>query len=233
MCCRCRVLLIISLLPLLVYADEAQVRIALEKYPITISSISPAPKPLVGFFEVITVDSNIFYISIDGQYIIQGNIVNVASSIDLTDQKLATLRAKQLANIGEDKTIVFAPKKIKHKVFVFTDIDCGYCRKLHQDIDAYLALGIKVQYLLYPRLGQSSYDKAVTVWCSLDRARALTQAKQGIDLPKKTCANPVDEHLRLGQNLGLVGTPMIVSEKGTIFPGYLPPQNLFVKLQND
>ena len=228
------VVVFISLLSLMVHADEARIRKSLAQLPTPLTPDSISPTPLEGLFEVI-VGSNIFYISGDGKYIIQGSILDVFSRTDLTELKMAKIRAKLMTGIDEADTVVFAPEQVKHKIYIFTDLDCGYCRKLHSEIDQFMALGIKVQYLLFPRagVGSPSYDKSVTVWCSEDKESALTQAKQGISLDKKTCDNPVIEHLKLGSALGLSGTPMLVTEKGTIFPGYMPANRLFNELEKD
>ena len=130
--------------------------------------------------------------------------------------------------------IVFAPEgKPSYTITVFTDIDCGYCRKLHGEMAGYNAEGIKVQYLFYPRAGEGSpsFAKAVSVWCADDRRTALTDAKAGKSIPDKTCPNPVKEHLELGEKMGVSGTPAIVLENGEMVPGYIPPKRLAAMLK--
>jgi thiol:disulfide interchange protein DsbC len=124
--------------------------------------------------------------------------------------------------------IAFKPKSSKHLVYVFTDIDCGYCRKLHSEIDQYLTEGIEIRYLFFPRAGEGSdsYKKAVSVWCADDRNTALTKAKRGDTIEERQCDNPVDQHLTLGTQMGAAGTPMLVTEKGNILPGYVPAGQL-------
>ena len=113
-------------------------------------------------------------------------------------------------------------------VSVFTDIDCGYCRKLHSEMDQYLAQGITVRYLFFPRAGKGSdsYKKAISVWCATDRNKALTAAKKNEGLEAKSCDNPIDEHMQLGEDFGMSGTPMIVTGKGNVLPGYVPASQL-------
>jgi thiol:disulfide interchange protein DsbC len=127
--------------------------------------------------------------------------------------------------------IVFKPKdgKVKHTVTVFTDVDCGYCRQFHREIDKVTALGIEVHYLFFPRTGPNteSWEKAERVWCAPDRNAALTKAKLGGDLPKPTCGNtPVEDHWSLGRKIGVRGTPSMFSESGELIGGYLPPATL-------
>ena len=124
--------------------------------------------------------------------------------------------------------VVFSPEKYDHTVTVFTDIDCGYCRKLHNEMNGYHDNGIRVRYMFFPRagVGSDSYQKAVSVWCADDRNEAMTQAKQGRPLPEKQCENPVREELLLGRLLGVNGTPAIFLESGEMIPGYVPPDKL-------
>jgi thiol:disulfide interchange protein DsbC len=165
-------------------------------------------------------------------------MVDLVSREDLTENspRLAEARKKEakerveaVNKIGEDQMIVFAPDgKAEHTITIFTDIDCGYCRKLHAEMDGYKAEGIRVRYLFFPRAGVDtpSYDKAVSVWCADDRQAALTDAKAGKSVPDKKCDNPVKQHMELGEKLGISGTPAIILGNGDIVPGYVPPKRL-------
>jgi thiol:disulfide interchange protein DsbC len=190
------------------------------------------PSPLAGIYEVV-VGPKLFYVSADGNYLIQGTLVDLKSREDLTEPKLAAARLGALEKMGENNMIVFKPKMGKHVAYVFTDIDCGYCRKLHSEIDSYLKEGIEIRYLFFPRAGEGSesYNKAVSVWCAKDRNAALTRAKRGEKVESKTCDNPVDRHLALGVAMGAQGTPMIVTGGGNVLPGYVPAEQLGRMLQ--
>jgi thiol:disulfide interchange protein DsbC len=209
------------------HADEDAIRQALAKSMPSVKVGSIKPSEISGLYEV-TVGGNIFYVSGDGKYLVQGHLVDVAARVDLTEEKLSGVRKQAIEKLGLDKMIVFKPKESKYTISIFTDIDCGYCRKLHSEIDQYMAQGITIQYLFFPRAGKGSdsYNKAVSVWCADDRKAALTAAKKGDTPPAKTCANPVDEHMQLAEDFEVKGTPMIVTEKGNIFPGYLPAKQL-------
>ena len=124
--------------------------------------------------------------------------------------------------------IVFGSGKEKHVIDVFTDIDCGYCRKLHSQIDQYNKEGIEVRYMSYPRAGVNSESgrKAISVWCADDRKKAISEAKQGNPVEEKTCDNPVAEQFALGRVVGVSGTPALVLENGELIPGYVPPKRL-------
>jgi thiol:disulfide interchange protein DsbC len=215
-------------------ADEAAIKQALGKSMPTAKIESIKPSEIKGVYEVV-LGSSIYYVSEDGKYLLQGRLVDVANRTDLTEQKLGATRKAALERIGTDNMIVFKPKIAKYKVSIFTDIDCGYCRKLHSEIDQYLAEGITIQYLFFPRAGKGSdsYDKAVSVWCAKNRNAALTAAKKDQGVEKKTCDNPIDKHMQLATEFEVKGTPMIVTEQGNIYPGYLPAKELVQALQGE
>ncbi len=210
-----------------VHADDASIRAVLKKAMPSAKIESLKASEIPGLKEV-SIQGAIFYISDDGKYLLQGHIIDIANKKDITEAKLASSRISALKAIGEKNMIIFKPKTVKHSVYVFTDIDCGYCRKLHGQMDEYLAEGIQVNYLFFPRAGKGSesYDKAVSVLCAKDRKKSLTAAKSGTDPEKKTCDNPLDKHMDLAQLFEVRGTPMIVTGKGNILPGYVPPKAL-------
>lgn len=215
-------------------ADETAIKQAFAKSMPDVKIDAINPSEINGLYEVM-VSSSLLYVTDDGKYLLQGRLVDVQTRTDLTEKKLATMRLDALQKVGQEHMVVFKPKIKKYTVSVFTDIDCGYCRKLHSEIDQYLAEGVTVQYLFFPRAGKGSesYDKAVSVWCADDRNAAMTAAKKDQKIPAKTCDNPVDEHLQLGEEFGAKGTPMIVTEKGNIYPGYLPAKQLVELLETE
>lgn len=207
--------------------DLKTVEEALKRALPKIKPDSITPSPLPGLYQV-TVGPKLFYVSEDGRYLIQGSLIDIEAREDLTEKKLSEVRLDALKKIGTERMVIFKPKAGRHVAYVFTDIDCGYCRKLHSEIDQYLKEGIEIRYLFFPRTGAGteSYFKAVSVWCAKDRNEALTKAKRGETIERKQCDNPVDEHLALGTAMGANGTPMIVTEKGEILPGYVPAAQL-------
>ena len=184
--------------------------------------------PIPGIYEVV-IGGQVLYLSEDGRFAIQGEIVDLGSRDNLTENRRSEIRSKAIADIGEDKMVVFTPEgPVKHTVTVFTDIDCGYCRKMHTQMAGYNKEGIKIRYLWFPRegIGSESYNKAVSVWCADDRRDALTKAKRGESVEHKTCDNPVQAEYELGQKLGVRGTPSLVLESGEMIPGYVSPTQL-------
>jgi thiol:disulfide interchange protein DsbC len=189
---------------------------------------------VAGIYEL-TRGADIVYVTADGKYAFTGDLVELASNSNLTEQHRRELRAKAVATFPEDAMLIFGPKDPKYTVTVFTDVDCPYCRKLHSQIGDYNRLGIRVRYLLYPRTGPNtqSWTKAEQVWCSPDRNAALTLAKLGQELKSKPCANnPVARSYALGQDFSLEGTPAIIMPNGELLPGYVPPDVLAQHLKD-
>ena len=212
-------------------ADAAARKALLELVPqAKIDAIEAAPVP--GYRQVL-VGGQLVYVSDDGKYLLQGSLLDTRTKRDLTASRLA-LKSKQMIDaVPRSQHIVFAPAKPKYKITVFTDIDCGYCRKLHSQIAEYNKLGIEVDYLFFPRtgLGTPSYDKAVSVWCAKDRNAAFTAAKEGIDPKPLKCDNPVAQQFTLGTQIGVDGTPAVFAPNGSKIGGYLSPEQMLSKLQ--
>jgi len=212
-------------------AGDAKARAAIQSLVpgAKIDSIADAKMP--GFYEVM-LQGQIVYVSNDGKYLVQGSIFDIEAKKDLTEASRSVQRKSALAGIGADKRISYGPADAKHTVTVFTDIDCGYCRRMHQQMADYNKLGIKVDYLFFPRagVGSESFDKAVSVWCAADRGKALTDAKAGVAMDKKECANPIAEEYEIGNKIGVSGTPAVIAADGTQLGGYLPPDQLLQRL---
>lgn len=191
------------------------------------------PSPIQGLYEV-RVGSRIAYVSGDGRYLIQGEIIDLDTEANLTEKRRESLRRELLGTLSESDMVVFSPPKPRHTVTVFTDIDCGYCRKLHRQIAAYNGLGIKVRYVAFPRSGPGteSWHKAEQVWCSRDRRDALTRAKAGEKLDQKICQpNPVAKQYQTGRDFAIQGTPAIITDEGELIGGYLDPAELLKYLE--
>ena len=187
--------------------------------------------PLAGMYEV-RFSSIIVYLSADGRYMLRGDLMDLDAQRNFTEEARRIARADAIGALGETSMIVFAPDTVKHTVTVFTDVDCPYCARMHQQMADYNGLGIEVRYAAFPRAGVSSptYDKMVSVWCAADQRTAMTDAKMGTSIEMLSCDNPVREHYETGQGIGVTGTPAIVLESGEIVPGYVPPQELARRL---
>ncbi|MCU0760006.1 MAG: thioredoxin fold domain-containing protein [Steroidobacteraceae bacterium] len=190
--------------------------------------------PIPGLWELAR-GADIVYVTADGKYALAGDLYEIASDTNVSERRRREVRLDLINSVPESQMVVFSPKDPKYTVTVFTDIDCGYCRKLHGEIARYNELGIRVRYLFYPRTGPNSesWDKAVAVWCSQNRNDALTRAKRGEDLKVAKCGKtPVDHDYELGQEIGLRGTPAILLANGDMLPGYVPPATLAKRLQS-
>jgi thiol:disulfide interchange protein DsbC len=210
---------------------DAQVRAAVKKINPRVDIDQLGPAPIRGFQEVI-VGGQALYVSDDGKYLIDGALYDIATRTNLAEASMARLRSRLLKTIPVSDRIVFSPANPKYTVTVFTDVECGYCRKLHSQIADYNRQGIAVQYVAYPRMGLGSEDfrKMVAVWCAADPKKALTDAKNDRPVPYRNCKNPVTMEYNLGQRVGLTGTPMIVASDGTQLGGYIPPHELRTEL---
>jgi thiol:disulfide interchange protein DsbC len=192
-----------------------------------------AVSPIPGLYEV-TMGGLIAYVSTDGKYLLSGNVYDLDTQENLTASRRNSARAKALAAASESNMIVFGPANAKMTVTVFTDIDCGYCRKFHSQIADVNKAGVRVRYMFFPRTGPAteSWTKAEQVWCAADRREALTRAKKGDTFKGKSCGDAaVKSQYELGSDLGVEGTPAIFTQNGDYVGGYLAPAELVQAIQ--
>jgi len=218
-------------------ADELpeKYRFVQDLFP-TIEITDIRPSPVTGMLEM-AVGADIFYISEDGKYLLQGELYDIVSKKNLSEVAKESARLPYFNRFGDDQSILFSAKDPIAEVLVFTDIDCGYCRKLHRDIQGYNDNGISIRYVFFPRSGPAteSWRKAQDVWCADARQDALTKAKNNQDFTSnKPCdASIVAEHYKVVQELGLTGTPALLTESGRLIVGYRSPDELLNLLKDD
>lgn len=213
-----------------VLADDAtdeELRAAISRFIPDVEIDSIQPTPIEGLYQII-IGPDVIYMTRDGGYVVKGEILDINERRNLTEDVRANSRVKLLNEIKKDEYIEFTGKDAHDAIYVFTDIDCGYCRKLHGDVPELNARGISVRYLAYPRAGVHSEvaREMGYVWCAENRQEALTAAKNNKSIEAKTCDNPVAEQYVLGQKLGVRGTPSIFLQNGRNLPGYLPPDEI-------
>ena len=176
----------------------------------------------------------IFYITGDGGYLINGDLFDLRTRVNLTERSRGKGRLAVLADVSQQEMITYRAKgEEKHAITIFTDIDCGYCQRLHRGMDEMNELGITVRYMAFPRSapGTESFNKSVSVWCAKDRNKAMTDAKLNNRVTSDNCdTNPVGRHQQIGQQIGVTGTPSIVLQDGTLIPGFMPPPQLLEAL---
>lgn len=190
------------------------------------------PSPVPGWY-IVQKGSIVAYISDDGRYLLQGDLIDLEQQVNLTEQSRSDSRRDLMASVADDEVILFTPEKPEYTVTVFTDVDCTYCRKLHSEISDYMDQGIAIRYMLYPRNGPASraWTRSEEVWCARDRNNALTMAKLDREFETNECdASMLSRHYVLGQDIGLSGTPAIVLENGTLIGGYVPAATLKARI---
>ncbi len=210
---------------------EAVIKARLQQLDGSIRVSEVMATPITDLYMVRVGSSDLIYVSADGNYVIQGDMLSVSGNqlVNLTEAVRSQINAEILEQFPREKMIVFpADGEMKAAITVFTDVDCGYCRKLHAEVPKLNSLGIEVRYMAFPRGGQQSPAYAVmqNVWCAQDPQEAMTLAKRGGSVPAASCTNPVKEEYELGVQLGIRGTPALFLEDGTMIPGYRPAEAL-------
>jgi thiol:disulfide interchange protein DsbC len=229
---------VLLLVSSLVAADDAKdvIMKQLQKIDQNIPVVSVNAAPLKGMYEIELSSGEIIYSDAKGEYFLLGQLYQLSDDkgfVNLTEGKMDQQRQAQLSTIPDKEKVIFeAEGAEKSSIYVFTDVDCPYCRKLHQEVPKLQAMGIRVEYLAFPRQGPGSpaYKKMSNIWCAADKAQAMTLSKQGKELDNIDCNNPVQAQYELGQKLGVTGTPAIITQEGQLIPGYMPAEQLAAKL---
>ena len=194
-----------------------------------------SPSPIRGLLQVV-IDTKVFYVSEDLKFLIRGELIDLDDKKNITEGTREKLRSELLKAVNREEMITFKSRKenSKDEIFVFTDIDCTYCRKFHLEVPKLNLSGISVHYLAFPRKGINSLSstKAQSAWCALNASEALTQAKLGKNIPEKACQNPIEKQFELGLRIGVMGTPAIYASSGEELGGYLSARELLQKVTN-
>lgn len=190
------------------------------------------PTPVAGLFEIMT-ERGIFYSTRDAKYIVRGSLFDTTQNFaDLTELAMGKMRLSKLSAY-EASMIVYPAVNEKYQVTVFTDVDCGYCRKMHGDMAQYNKLGITVRYIAFPRGGEGypAWTDMQSLWCSDNQRKAMDELKAGVRITPKSCVNKVPEHYQLGVEFGVNATPSLLLNNGSLLVGYRNPQDLLKVLQ--
>jgi thiol:disulfide interchange protein DsbC len=215
---------------------EDKLRAALEAPAMGLKVGSVETSEIPGLFEVHFTNGPVVYSTASGDYFILGDMFMVKGDnyVNLAEQRRDGERLEKLAAVDTKDMIIFSPQGTpRAHLTVFTDISCFYCQKLHREVPELNKRGVEVRYLAYPRAGIASegYRQLVTAWCADDRQDTLTRLKNKQTLPENVCAdNPVAAQFQLGQELGVRGTPALVTESGQLIPGYQSADDLMVTL---
>jgi len=183
--------------------------------------------PVAGLYEV-TFGTQVVYLFEDGQHLLSGDLIDLDRGTNLTEDARKAGRKAVINGLDEAGMVVFSPSETISSITVFTDTECGYCVRLHNEIDQLLAAGVEVRYLGYPRAGvqSPSFDTLVSVWCSDDPQQAMTDAKSGRTVEPRSCKTDIARHMEAAEGVGVRGTPTIVLQDGKTIPGYVPAGEL-------
>ncbi len=197
---------------------------------VPIKSITPSPVP--GVYQA-AFAGQVLYITADGRFVFAGDLIDLETQVNLTEQAKTQDQLQQLQAVAKDDMVVFPARIQQRTLWVFTDIDCPYCRRLHQEVPELNRNGITVNYLFFPRSGPNtpSFQKAVNVWCAKDRQAAMNDAKSQKSLPNLSCENKILEQYQLSQALGVTGTPYMLSDNGRAIPGFAPAAEIIKSLR--
>lgn len=217
-------------------ADEAAEKIRqqlnLVDSRLQVQSVQPAP--MAGLYEVVLSSGETLYADGEGTHLLAGQLYRVDADqglVNLTEQKRNEARRLAMAGVDEADMVVYRPAgEVKATVNVFTDVDCPYCRKLHDEVPALNRMGIQVNYLAFPRGGPQSktFARMESIWCgdAEERRERMDDVKGGDSIKQESCDNPVPAQYELGQKVGVTGTPALVLEDGSLLPGYVPAARL-------
>lgn len=214
------------LIPGMAAASEATVKQAMQKkYPnVRIESVTRTPIP--GIYEVFA-GGEVIYADEKVNYLIaQGRLIDVARSIDLTDERLRALTAIKFDQLPLDLAFRVVKGNGRRKMAYFTDPNCPYCKRLDQELAK--VNDVTIHVFLYPVLSQDSREKAAAVWCSKDRGKAYSEMMLNGNPPKTagTCDTPIDKILAYGRQNGISGTPTLFFASGQRMTGAIPVDRL-------
>lgn len=209
-------------------------RAALEISGVEVVSAQTSPMP--GVVEVQLKEGPLVYSTLKGKFFIVGDLYSAGPDgyVNLAEQRRDVERAELLAGVDRDDMIIFSPEgETRGYIYAFTDVSCFYCQKLHQEVPELNENGIEVRYLAYPRAGVDSVPgkQLVTAWCADNPQETLTKLKSKQSVPESLCeGSPVAAQYQLGQQMGVNGTPAIITESGEMIPGYRPASDLIAIL---
>lgn len=192
-----------------------------------------------GMYRVQLDKGPVVYAPASGEFFILGDLysVGVEGFVNLGEERRSANRREALSGVPAEETIVFAATgDARAHITVFTDVSCFYCQKLHKEVPELNRRGVEVRYLAYPRqgIGSPGFRQLASAWCADDRQSTLTRLKNKEKLAENVCpGNPVAEQFALGQDLGVQGTPAIVTADGEMVPGYRSADDIISMLGLD
>jgi len=197
----------------------------------------PVDTPVSGI-KRIKMGDDYLYVTGNGRYVFTGALVDLQTGRNLTRERVEADARTVLDSVLESDKVVFsAHGDQKGVIDIFTDTSCPYCKKLHKEVPELQKAGITVRYLPYPRGGKGGpgYEGLKQVWCAPDPVKAMDDAKMDLaiesDVSNCDQASLVDQGYRLGNQLGIQGTPAIYLPSGRRIDGYVPITRLLQQLK--
>jgi thiol:disulfide interchange protein DsbC len=175
--------------------------------------------PMAGLYEIRLSTNEIYYSDAEGNFLIQGSLIDTKSKRNLTEEREAKLSAIDFGALPFKDAITIVRGNGKRKLAVFEDPNCGYCKRFERDLAK--VDNITIYLFLYPILGDDSVAKSRNVWCSKDPAGAWTQVMtKEQPLPNSNCNTAaVDRNVEFGRKFKITGTPTLISQDGSRVPG--------------
>jgi thiol:disulfide interchange protein DsbC len=182
-----------------------------------IDEINRSPMP--GLYEIRVDGTEIYYTDAEGNFLIQGNLIDTRSRRNLTEERVEKLSAIDFAALPIKDAITIVRGNGKRKLAVFEDPNCGYCKRFERDLQK--IDNITVYLFLYPILGQDSSDRSRNIWCAKDRAKAWQDLMLREQAPASAQCDTaaLQRNLDLGRKHKITGTPTLIASDGTRVPG--------------
>ena len=181
-----------------------------------VKSVSPAP--VSGLYEVL-VGNDIFYTDTSGKYLIQGEIIELASGKNITEQRQADLNRIKWSELTPANAIKNVRGNGSRQLAVFSDPNCGYCKRLEKSLQQ--LDNVTIYTYLIPILSPDSAQKSKQIWCSSDPYKTyIDWMVNGISPSGKgECSTPLDKNMAFAKTYGITGTPTLFFTDGSRFPG--------------
>ena len=201
-------------------AQEAVIRKNLAERLPNLPKIDEVSKtPMNGLYELRLNDSEIFYTDAEGNFLIQGHLIDTKARRNLTEERVDKLSAIDFAALPLKDAFTVVRGTGKRKMAVFEDPNCGYCKRFEKDLQK--VSDVTVYMFLYPILSPDSIEKSKNIWCTKDKAKAWHDMMvRDQPSPKATCDTAaIDRNIAFGKKHKITGTPTVFFVDGSRVPG--------------
>jgi thiol:disulfide interchange protein DsbC len=213
----------VLMLTISAFAQEAAIRKNLAERLPNLPKIDEVSKTAMpGLFEVRAGGTEVFYTDAEGNFFIQGNLIDTKAKRNLTEERIAKLTEIDFDTLPLKDAFTIVRGNGKRKLAVFEDPNCGYCKRFETDLQN--VNNVTVYMFLYPILGPASNERSKNIWCAKDRAKAWNDwMVKNIELPALTCdIAAVNRNVDFGKKHKITGTPTVIFADGNRVPGAIP-----------